>query len=646
MRERTMSRIRALLLAVCALTPQLLLPASSSHAQGIPQNIPRKELLILENPEGTIKNAGWFNIWAINAGSQSNGLQQAALDTLWYIDPESGLDGVWDNSLAADKPQYNADFTEMTAKLRKGIFWSDGVEFTAEDVVATVMTQIKHPGMRFSAVLAANVASVEATDPYTVVFKLKKPNSRFHANFTVRWGAIWILPKHVFDKAAERAKFVFNKPISLGAYVLHSYDPNGKWFIWQLRDDWQRTTLGRHGKPGPKYVAYLDPGPPDKRVIAQLNHELDIIHDTSAEGMFTLAKQSKTSRGWFKGFPYAHPDPTLPSVVFNDQNEIFKDRRVRWALALLIDIKAVSMASYRGAATISAIAIPPTGTHTESYHAPMEAWLKEFELDTGKRRIKPYNPNVGKEIADMLRPSMGDQIPTKPEEIAKSFGRGWWKPDPAAATELLQAAGFTKRGNDWITPDGKPFTVRIVVEGDLRPIMTRAGSMIAQQWRQFGIDAKTDVAQGTLVDRRSGGDFDTIITWSVETWGGHPDLSFFLDSWHSQFVSPPGKSQTPRNWQRWASPELDKIIEQIRTVGFDDPKSLELGREFVKLAVREMPVIPLMAYNVFTVMDETYWKGYPSAESDPYTDPVPNWGNSRAMMVKLKPTKYVAALHR
>ena len=178
----------------------------------------------------------------------------------------------------------------------------------------------------------------------------------------------------------------------------------------------------------------------------------------------------------------------------------------------------------------------------------------------------------------MLRPSMGDQIPTSADDIAKSFGRGWWKPDPAAATELLQAAGFTKRGNDWITPDGKPFTVRIVVEGDLRPVMTRAGSMIAQQWRQFGIDAKTDVAQGTLVDRRNGGDFDTIISWSVETWGGHPDLSFFLDSWHSQFVSPPGKAQTPRNWQRWASPELDKIIEQIRTVGFDDPKSLELGQ--------------------------------------------------------------------
>ena len=63
---------------------------------------------------------------------------------------------------------------------------------------------------------------------------------------------------------------------------------------------------------------------------------------------------------------------------------------------------------------------------------------------------------------------------------------------------------------------------------------------------------------------------------------------------------------------------------------------LELGHEFVKLAVREMPIIPLMSYNVFTVMDDTYWTGYPSAET-PYTNPVPNWANTKYMMVKLRP---------
>jgi peptide/nickel transport system substrate-binding protein len=76
------------------------------------------------------------------------------------------------------------------------------------------------------------------------------------------------------------------------------------------------------------------------------------------------------------------------------------------------------------------------------------------------------------------------------------------------------------------------------------------------------------------------GDFDVTLGWSVEIWGGHPDLSFFLDSWHSEFVAKPGERQAPRNWQRWSSPDLDKIIEQIPTVGFDDPKGLELGQEY------------------------------------------------------------------
>lgn len=630
-----MRAIKLLLLAFAGLVASTV----GSFAQGTISDLPRREMLILENPEGTIKNPGWFNIWAINAGGQYTGLHQLALDTLWYIDPERGLDGSWENSLASEKPIYNADFTEMTVKLRPGIYWSDGVEFTADDLVYTVETQINHPGMRWSALLSLNVDSVRKVDPQTVVFKLKKPNSRFHALFTVRFNAIWMMPKHVFEKAPDPLRFDFNKPVSLGAYTLYSYDPDGKWFIWQLRDDWQRTTLGRYGKPGPKYVAYIDPGPPDKRVIAQLNHDLDVIHDVAPEGMFTLAKQSKSLKTWFKGFPFGHPDPTLPSVIFNLQNPTFQNRDVRWALALLIDIRAVSMASYRGAATISAIGIPPTGTHPDDYHKPLQEWLADFELDTGKEKIKPYDPTMGAQIAAMLRPSMGDQIPTDPADIARSFGYGWWKPNPTAAAELLERAGFAKRGDAWYTPDGKPFSVKIMVEGDSRPVMTRAGTMIAQEWRQFGIDAKIDVAQGTnMLDRRGAGDFDTFIGWSVESYGGHPDLAFFLDSWHSQFVAPAGKTQSPRNWQRLKSPELDKLIEQIRTVSFEDPKTVELGRDYAKFMVREMPIIPLMAYNVFTAMDTTYWTGYPTAD-DPYTDPVPNWGNSRLMMVRLKPTQ-------
>ena len=52
-----------------------------------------------------------------------------------------------------------------------------------------------------------------------------------------------------------------------------------------------------------------------------------------------------------------------------------------------------------------------------------------------------------------------------------------------------------------------------------------------------------------------------------------------------------------------------------------------------------MPIIPLMAYNVFTVMDETYWTGYPNAETTPTPIRCRTGRNTRYMMVKLKPAK-------
>ena len=193
-----------------------------------------------------------------------------------------------------------------------------------------------------------------------------------------------------------------------------------------------------------------------------MNHELDIIHDISPEGMFTLAKQSPDLARLVQGLPLrpSRPDPA-GGAVQRRRTPMFKNRDVRWALALLIDIKAVSMASYRGAATISAIGMPPTGSAPEDYHEPIEDWLKAFEIDTGKQKIKPYDPTIGKQIADMLRPSLKEQIPTDPAEIAKSFGRGWWKPNPQAAHRAAARAPATpSKGDKWYMPDGKPFTIQ------------------------------------------------------------------------------------------------------------------------------------------------------------------------------------------
>lgn len=613
-------------------------PTSAATSQEIAPGVLRTETLILENPNGRISPADDFNRWRPGTTIPASGLQQTCLDALWYIDPDAGIDGVWDNALAAEKPIYNKDFTGMTVKLRKGIYWSDGVEFTADDLMYTVNTHKNTKGMTYTGQFTANVDTMEKPDDYTVVFKLLKQNSRFHAYFTVRWGACFLMPKHIFEKEADPLAFKFNPPVGLGAYTLKDFDPQGDWYLWQRREDWQRTSVAKFGMPGPKYAMYINPGPSDKKVIAQTSKQLDVIHDIAPEGMITLAKTNPNSKGWFKSFPWAHPDPTLPAVILNHSKPPYEMKEVRWALTLAIDIVRVAMASYRGAATISGLHVPPTGLYPKYYFDPLEQWLKDFTLDVDGTPYKPWDSTAPQRIADEARKTLGDLVPTDAAEIRKAIGMGWWKYDVAAAEKLLLAKGFKRDSNKmWLLPDGTPWKINLVCEGDTRPVMNRAAAQVAELWKEFGIEAFADVRDAATRARvPMVGDFDAVFNWAIETWGGHPDLFYFLETWHSKYFRPVGENSVGKNWMRWKNPELDKIIDGIVQVDFDDPKALDLGRDFVKLAVQEQPTIPIMSYNVFTVMDQTYWTGFPDSEH-PYTDPVPNWGNTKYMFPMIKP---------
>ena len=202
-------------------------------------------------------------------------------------------------------------------KLKDGIFWSDGVEFTADDVVYTVETQIAHPGMGWSAPFTVNVDRVEAPDPHTVVFHLKAPNSRFHTLFTVRWNAAWIMPKHVFEKVADPLGFKNNPPVSLSAYVLQSYDKAGNWAIWKLRDDWQRTSIGM-GSRSRRRSNMSSIAMPAIPMLASSSSSTTIsTSSTTSRRRACSPSPARPGQAWPRGsraFPFAHPDPTLPSV--------------------------------------------------------------------------------------------------------------------------------------------------------------------------------------------------------------------------------------------------------------------------------------------------------------------------------------------
>lgn len=89
---------------------------------------------------GRILNPSDMNLWKPGV---TTGIP-LVLEPLWFLNVTNGkLVGM----LAAGDPEYSSDFKILRIKLRQGIYWSDGVEFTADDVVFTIILHLNLPGL-------------------------------------------------------------------------------------------------------------------------------------------------------------------------------------------------------------------------------------------------------------------------------------------------------------------------------------------------------------------------------------------------------------------------------------------------------------------------------------------------------------------
>src|SRR5690606_34126042 len=72
--------------------------------------IPREETLIVNSLTGRVGSPANFNVFVSVWRNPDRGIQQLMLEPLWMIEPSRGE--VF-NSLAAEGPIYNDDFTRM-----------------------------------------------------------------------------------------------------------------------------------------------------------------------------------------------------------------------------------------------------------------------------------------------------------------------------------------------------------------------------------------------------------------------------------------------------------------------------------------------------------------------------------------------------
>jgi peptide/nickel transport system substrate-binding protein len=616
--------LRGIIAAGSGLAIVPLLGATTASAQvggggasQLPVNVPRDQVYVVDQIF-RYSVANNFNLFVPN-GPPNPTRQGLVYDTLWYLDQDNGQ---WINSLASDKPTYSPDWTQMTVPLRQGVYWSDGVEFTSDDVVFTVQSIQSTPGLFFSAEMKLYVKDVSAPDKYTVVFTLNEPNPRFHMYFTTRYNAVYMMAKHVWQ-GQNFQTFTNSPPVSLGAYVAQDADPNGYWELFKLRDDWQRATPGIiTGQAGPPYLLTIFYGGGQQKVIAMARHDLDVLFDLDFEAFKALTDGTPTARSWFSDFPWAYTNELDTRYFgFNQANPPYDNKDVRWALALATDIVGLDTNYVGGVAKVTPIPIPASPLHMGLYHVPMEPWLESLTIDVGNgETFQPYDPDIPNKIAAWAK-QQGYNVPSDADGIRQRFGIGSWKYAPDVAAKLLLKNGFTKNADgQWLLPDGTPWKITFIAAPDENDAY-RLALGAQDQWKSFGIDVQVDSLERTpFGTRQNTGDFVATSSWgqfqvnaTADIWGGTG-----LSSLHSKFFTPVGQSTAgngSNNIWRFKLPELDTVIDQMGKLAPDDPQVLDLGRQAMQLWVSNMLTLTTLSFKKFITQDTQYWSGFPTAEN-------------------------------
>ena len=507
------------------------------------------------------------------------------------------------------------------------------MDFTANDIVFTGEMLAAHPDLVNSAVYNSIVKTITAVDDYTVRMETHNPEPRLSQRLgvTVHGNSFKVVPKHIWENE-DPATFKFAEPVSLSAYKLKEFDPQGYWYLWEKREDWQYSLEGQKiGEPKPKYILQRAYGPEEKKVMAAIQHDLDVMCSITPESWELLRGKSETARAWFENFPYgSFDDPCERGILFNNDVAPYDNPEVRWALTLAVDIIPTSMNTYNGMLRVSPLQVPPIGILSETYHKPMAGWLEEFAFEDG---YKPFNANFAVEMTEYLKSQGIEGLPDTEEEQKDLFGVGWWKYDTEKAAELLTKNGFAFTDGKWYKPDGSLWQMDIFSPKDFSVQSIRIAFAVAESWKKFGIDVNVrEMEAAPFWDANNMGEYEVGSYWPA--CGVMPDVTSNISIWHEQYYAPVGQVST--NTGRWTNTEATALLDKMISLSPDDPELVPTTTELLKIFVEEMPFMPIFGSTVFIPTDDYYWTGFPNAD-DAYTGPWWWWSQFKYIIPYIEP---------
>jgi peptide/nickel transport system substrate-binding protein len=490
-----------------------------------------------------------LNIW-LASDSWSRKVLSQIYQPLYIREPKDLRLIPW---LAVGQPVYNRGTLSYTIKLRKAK-WSDGSEFTSQDVAFTgdVIREFGVP--RYYSAWKF-VEKIEALDDHTVTFHLGSPE----AIFLTRTLTTPIVQKKEWAKVIETArgakkplvqlvKHNVERPVGTGPFLLKEWRQgayifleNNEYFFGKGKE-MQGFILGPH-VDGMILKIF---GTTDAAILAMRKGSIDMfwwgiqpgyIEDLLKDKDVGIITDEKSAL-YYLGFNLR--EPPLDDIHF------------RHAVATLIDKDFILRRILQGYATKMDSVVPPGNAFWHCEGLP--------EYGEGLKR------------EDRIR---------KAYEILSS-AKYTWKVPP------VNTKGEVGRGKDIILPDGRPMK-RITIltpPADYDPLRAMAGIMIQEWLRMIGIPVLSrPMGFSSLMDQvKRRRQFDLFVL-------GYGNLSLDPDYLRNFFHS---KNDRPRGWNMsgYRNPKFDKIAdESSRTMDVDKRRTLIW--EMQRIIMRDIPYIPL-----------------------------------------------------
>jgi peptide/nickel transport system substrate-binding protein len=270
------------------------------------------------------------------------------------LEPLPELAASW--AISADKRTY-------TIRLQPNVKWHDGRDFTAEDVVFSIMKFHMELAPRARQVFQ-RIAEAKAVDAHTVVFTLNAPFEPFLLMFDVTSCAI--VPKHIFDGTDYRTNPANQTPIGTGPF---------RFVEWQRGNFVRLRRFDGYWKPGQPYldeiIYRVIPDSQSRRLAMQQGQaQLAQVNDLEPFDIPQM-EQAPNLEVVKTGMEAFAP---LSWIEVNQRLDVLKDVRFRKAMAHAIDRNFVAQRLWFGGARP---ATSPIASGTK-FHDP-DARLPAFD---------------------------------------------------------------------------------------------------------------------------------------------------------------------------------------------------------------------------------------------------------------------------